>query len=118
LATVGAAHIVLDMGTDHPAAPGPSGPPPRRRSVFPGFADLTDRRPPVIRALVALRQAEGLSQADVARVMGTSQPAVARLESGSGDVRLTTLARYADALGHDLAFDLQTRSPRPERKES
>jgi transcriptional regulator with XRE-family HTH domain len=79
------------------------------RSVFPGFGDLADDRPPVIRALVSLRLAEGLSQADVARIMSTSQPAVARLESGTGDVRLSTLARYADALGHDLAWDLQSR---------
>ena len=67
------------------------------RSVFPGFGDLADDRPPVIRALVTLRRAEGLSQAEVARLMGTSQPAVARLESGTGDVRLSTLARYAEA---------------------
>jgi transcriptional regulator with XRE-family HTH domain len=93
------------MARDSAAAEGA----PRRRSVFPGFADLADGRPPVIRALVSLRQTEGLSQADVARLMGTSQPAVARLESGTGDVRLSTLARYAEALGHDLAWDLQPR---------
>jgi hypothetical protein len=95
------------MEPSRPSGPTAARPGERRRSVFPGFADLGDRRPPVISALVSLRRASGHSQSDVARLMGTSQPAVARIESGSGDVRLSTLARYAEALGHDLAWDLR-----------
>jgi predicted transcriptional regulator len=38
--------------------------------------------------------------------MGTSQSSVARLESGSLDVRLSTLERYAAAVGQRLAFKL------------
>ena len=41
--------------------------------------------------------------------MGTSQSAVARLESGDGDVRLSSLQRYADALGSRPA--LASRAP-------
>ena len=45
----------------------------------------------------------------VAGLMGTSQPAVARLESGATDVRLSTLSRYADAVGHDVTWVVQAR---------
>ena len=36
--------------------------------------------------------------------MGTSQSAVARLEARRGDARLSTLERYATALGTSLSF--------------
>jgi hypothetical protein len=38
--------------------------------------------------------------------MGTSQSAVARLESGSGDVRASTLERYAAAIGGEITWKL------------
>jgi predicted transcriptional regulator len=38
--------------------------------------------------------------------MGTSQSAVARLEAGTGDIRLTTLERYAAALDQVLNWSL------------
>jgi transcriptional regulator with XRE-family HTH domain len=39
--------------------------------------------------------------------MGTSQSAVARLESGAADLRVSTLERYAAALGHVLDWRLE-----------
>jgi predicted transcriptional regulator len=42
--------------------------------------------------------------------MGTSQSAVARLESGASDVRLSTLERYAEAIDQQLAWRLRARS--------
>jgi len=50
-----------------------------------------------------------LSQTEIAARMGTSQSAVARLESGELDVRLSTLERYAAALGRTV--DWQARPP-------
>ena len=38
--------------------------------------------------------------------MGTSQSAVARLEAGEADVRLSTLERYAEAIGAELDWRL------------
>lgn len=67
----------------------------------PGFASKVDdamRRRAQGRALALRRAALGLSQSDVARRMGTSQPAVSRLELG-GDVRISTLTRYLDVVG-------------------
>ena len=45
--------------------------------------------------------------------MGTSQSAVARLESGDADLRLSTLERYAAALGQRLDWRLSL-TPREE----
>jgi transcriptional regulator with XRE-family HTH domain len=77
-----------------------------RRSVFPGFDSLGAQRREVIEALVRERQRLGLSQTEVGARMGTSQSAVARLEAGDGDLRVSTLQRYAAALGRDLRFRL------------
>jgi len=71
-------------------------------SVFPGFSELVDR-------LVEERLALGLSQTEVAARMGTSQSAVARLERGDADVRLSTLQRYATALERRVGFGLAGR---------
>jgi hypothetical protein len=81
--------------------------PSARTSVFPGFDAIGRQRHPLIDQLVTHRQAGGLSQADVARTMGTSQPAVARLEAGATDVRLSTITRYADAIGQDVTWTLR-----------
>ena len=64
-----------------------------RRSVFPGFGELSEQRHRLLDELVRTRRRLGLSQTEVAARMGTSQSSVARLESGAPDVRLTTLER-------------------------
>ena len=79
-------------------------------SVFPGFDALADDQAEVVEQLVAVRRARGLSQTEVAARMGTSQSALARLEGGQADLRVSTLARYAEALEVDLTFALRTRS--------
>ena len=81
----------------------------RHDSVFPGFRDMADRRRALATTFVAARSELGLSQTEVAARMGTSQSAVARLESADPDVRLSTLALYAAALGHHLDIRMQRR---------
>jgi transcriptional regulator with XRE-family HTH domain len=76
------------------------------RSVFPGFDQLADQRREAIADLVGARQKLGLSQTEVAARMGTSQSAVARLESGIADVRASTLERYAAAVGGQITWKL------------
>jgi HTH-type transcriptional regulator / antitoxin HipB len=53
-----------------------------------------------------LREAAGISQAELARRMGTSQPAVARLEAGGGTPKIDTLEKAATALGAELVVQL------------
>lgn len=62
------------------------------------------------------RAAQGLTQAEVAARIGTTQSAVARMESGRGrhSPSLATLSRYAEALGCQLQVKL-VRKPRPVR---
>jgi transcriptional regulator with XRE-family HTH domain len=79
----------------------------RHQPVFPGFRELSDRRRALGDELVERRRSLGLSQTQVAARMGTSQSAVARLESGSADVLLSTVERYATALGGRLEWSLQ-----------
>lgn len=73
----------------------------------PGFPDLVDaalRRRQLLRALAALREELGLSQTLVAARMGTSQSAVARLEAGEVDTKLSTVERLAAALGQRVEW--------------
>jgi ribosome-binding protein aMBF1 (putative translation factor) len=79
--------------------------------LLPGFSEMALRRmaaerASLVRDLVAQRQAAGLSQTAVAARMGTSQSAVARLESGASDIRASTLERYAAAVGGEITWKL------------
>ena len=90
--------------------------------VMPGFREMALRRSAdaqaaqaarmagergrLVRELAEQRQAAGLSQTEVAARMGTSQSAVARLESGTADVRASTLERYAAAVGSEITWKL------------
>jgi transcriptional regulator with XRE-family HTH domain len=80
--------------------------------VLPGFREIAQRRRELVAELAERRRAAGLSQIEVAQRMGTSQPAVARLEAGEVDVRMSTVERYAAAVGCRLEMRLD---PVPER---
>jgi ribosome-binding protein aMBF1 (putative translation factor) len=69
-------------------------------------ARMADDRAKLVRELAERRQLAGLSQTEIAARMGTSQSAVARLESGTADVRASTLERYAAAVGGQIAWTL------------
>ncbi len=82
--------------------------------LLPGFREMALRRMSAERRrlvadLTAQRRAAGLSQTEVAARMGTSQSAVARLETGDADVRVSTLERYAAAIGSQLAWQARAR---------
>ena len=85
--------------------------PRRHEPVFPGIREMADRRRALSDGLVTERVRLGLTQTEVAARMGTSQSAVARLEAGEGDIRLSTLERYASAIGMELRFDLKRGKP-------
>jgi ribosome-binding protein aMBF1 (putative translation factor) len=85
----------------------------KHETVFPGFKEMARERRSLAAALAAKRLELGLSQTEVGARMGTSQSAVARLESGEADLRLSTLERYAAAIGQRLDWKLSG-DPAPE----
>ena len=87
--------------------------PPPPRTSFPGLQDMADRRRLVIEELAAARRASGVSQTEIAARMGTSQSAVARLESGALDARMSTLERYAAAVGHTVDWQVRPSEESP-----
>ncbi len=64
----------------------------------------------ILDEILQARKAAGLSQAEVARRMGTQAPAIARLESslatGKHSPSLNTLRKYAAALGKKVELHL------------
>ena len=52
------------------------------------------------------REAAGLTQEEVARRLRTKKSAISRIENHADDVRLSTLRRYADAVGATLQIRL------------
>jgi len=54
------------------------------------------------------REAAGLTQEEVAQRLKTQKSAISRIENHANDVRLSTLRRYADAVGSNLQIKLTT----------
>jgi predicted transcriptional regulator len=84
-----------------------------RRSSFPGLEALSARRRELIDELVRARRESDVSQTEIAARMGTSQSAVARLEGGELDARLSTLERYAAALGRTVDWQVRPSEESP-----
>lgn len=75
----------------------------------PAFRAEYDKLKPefeLIRALLEARAKACLTQAEVAKRMGTTQSVVARIESGRAAPNLKTLDRYARAVGRRIAVKL------------
>ncbi|MEW6444516.1 MAG: helix-turn-helix transcriptional regulator [Pseudomonadota bacterium] len=61
----------------------------------------------IARELIAARARAGLSQAQLAERMHTTQSTIARLESGKSLPSLRTLTRYAEATGSRAVVRLE-----------
>lgn len=57
-------------------------------------------------ALIKARIKAGLTQAQLAERMGTTQSVIARIESGEATPNLKTLERYAEAVGKRVQVKL------------
>jgi DNA-binding XRE family transcriptional regulator len=67
------------------------------------FAAIADK--------VSVRRTEiGMSQRELAELVGTTQSAIARLERGGRPPRIDTLLKIAEALECELIVDLKPRS--------
>ena len=73
------------------------------RAAYDALADECE----VARELIAARTQAGLTQADVAERMGTTQSTVARLEGGKAAPSLRSLQRYAQAVGRRAVVHLE-----------
>ena len=80
----------------------------RYRSAFEAMAPEFD----LAKSLIKARSRAGLSQAQVARRMGTTQSVVAKLESGQSLPSTRTLHRFAKATGSRLKISLVSDSQR------
>jgi transcriptional regulator with XRE-family HTH domain len=98
----------------------------REKSEIVGLADLDELfadpelqghledaacRSDLINGLTEIRCAVGLSQRKVAKAMGTTQSAVSEIEGGATDPRLSTMQRYARAVGARIYVALRAPSP-------
>ncbi len=82
-----------------------------RNPEFPALVEAALNRRELLRMLAAERLAAGLTQTEVAAVLGTSQSQVARLESGNVDAKLSTISRFAVALGKRIEFRVADAAP-------
>jgi ribosome-binding protein aMBF1 (putative translation factor) len=57
--------------------------------------------------VIAYRAKHGLSQSQLARMLGWRQPHVARLEAGDHEPSLSTLARLSSVLGLDFSVEVK-----------
>ena len=58
--------------------------------------------------LIALREASGLTQAQLAEKLGVRQPLISKLEGGgTRDVKLSTLVKVAAALGAHVRINFE-----------
>ncbi len=61
----------------------------------------------VIKAILDARYKKGVTQAELAKKMGTKQSAIARLESGSYNPTIEFLNKLADALDKNLVISFK-----------
>ena len=79
------------------------------KAESPEFADGYERGSDAFRIgmhLQLAREDAGMTQEQVAERMGTKKSAISRIENNAGDLRLSTLQRYAEAVGRRLILEL------------
>jgi ribosome-binding protein aMBF1 (putative translation factor) len=79
---------------------------------FPQLLAAAENRRRLLRALSEERRTQNVSQTTVAAAMGTSQSALARLETSATDAKLSTVERLAAALGYSVEYRLVRRADR------
>lgn len=80
-----------------------------------GIAYDLNLREAVIEDLIRARKAGRLNQTVVAKRMGVGQPTVSEFENEATDPRLSTLQRYARAVGATLSVTVRAEDARRDR---
>jgi ribosome-binding protein aMBF1 (putative translation factor) len=73
--------------------------------------EAEDTRIDLVLQIIKLRERRGMTQADLAKAIGTRQANVSRLERFDANLTLGTLERVAEALGASLRIDLEPEAP-------
>jgi seryl-tRNA synthetase len=73
---------------------------------FPGLVEAAMRRRELLSTLAEKRRESERSQTAIAAAMQSSQSSVARLETSATDARISTVDRYAHALGYKIQYRL------------
>ena len=82
----------------------------RRKKVDPEFAEDFDSGYESFRIGAILRQAReeaGLTQEEIAKKLNTQKSAISRMENHAEDIRLSTLEKFAEALGKKIEVDIR-----------
>ena len=61
----------------------------------------------IIHSIIERRNQLQISQAQLAKIVGTKQPAISRLENGAYNTTLSTLFKVADALDLDISLEVR-----------
>lgn len=80
-----------------------------RKQTDPEFAREFDSGYEKFKIGVMLRIARedaGMTQEELARILGTKKTAISRIENHAEDIRLSTLEKYASAFGKTLKLQL------------
>lgn len=77
-----------------------------RNPAFPALMEEARQRRALLHELAAVRTHAHIAQKTVAERMETSQPAIARLEAGEIDPRLSTVQRYAASIGKRVRWQI------------
>ena len=78
----------------------------RRNPQFPSLMEEARQRRALLEALATIRSRSRISQSALAKRIHTSQSAIARLEAGIVDPRLSTIQRYAASVGKRIQWTL------------
>jgi HTH-type transcriptional regulator/antitoxin HipB len=73
------------------------------------FAENYDKGFENFKIGVLLRQARessGVTQEEIARKLNTKKSAISRIENHSEDIKLSTLRKYAEALGKEIRLEI------------
>jgi ribosome-binding protein aMBF1 (putative translation factor) len=81
----------------------------KRKKTDKEFAENYDEGFENFKIGVMLRQAresEGITQEEIAKKLNTKKSAISRIENHSEDIRLSTLRKYAEAIGKEIRLEI------------
>lgn len=82
----------------------------KRKKIDPEFAQEYDEGYKTFKIGVLLKEArleKGLTQEELAKRLSTKKTAISRIENHAEDIKLSTLERFAYALGKEMVIEIR-----------